>query len=57
MFMDSTECDKDLIVKMERRLICQIQLILQQKYFVEHFCNFQNLYKIFRFVTNPDRTE
>ena len=55
--MESSECDRDLIMKMERWHISQIQLILQQKGFVEHFNNFQNLYKILRFVTNPDSTE
>ena len=57
IFMESSECDRDLIMKMERWHISQIQLILQQKDFVEHFNNFQNLYKILRFVTNPDSTE
>jgi hypothetical protein len=56
IFTESSECDKDLIEKMERWHISQIQLILQQKDLVEHFSNFQNLYKIFRFVTNPHNT-
>jgi hypothetical protein len=57
IFMESSECDKDLIVKMERWHISQVQELLQQKDFVEQFNNFQNLYKIFKFVTNVKNTE
>jgi hypothetical protein len=56
ILMESSECDKDLIVKMERWHISQILLILQKEDFVEHVNNFQNPYKILRFLTNPHNT-
>jgi len=57
IFMGNNECDKDLTVKMVRSHNSQIQLISQQKDFVEHVNNFQNPYKIFLFVTNLHNTE
>jgi len=54
---ESSECDKYLIVKKERWHFPRILLILQKEDFVEHVNNFQNPYKIIRFVTNPHNTE